>query len=353
MRKSILIPLLFFSNISYTQNTKVTGSINGSRDSAIIFSRHVGDSAVSDTVKMNNGKFTWETNIPSPERVYMIFSDRIIDFFAEPGNIQIRGHAGAVDKLTITGSKTNDEAEAFKHSIADLDSMQLILHQNWDQGSKEEQLKVEQRNQELSRKKREKANQYIALHPRSIFSVSLVADRATFGDYSDVKAAYELLDTTALPTNKVQQLAKRLDILKRSMPGATVFNFTQNNTNGIPVRFSDFRGKYVLIEFWASWCGLCRAENPNLLRAYQTYKGKNFTIIGVSLDDDGEKWEKAIIEDNMPWTQLSDLKGFQNELSAYYGIMAIPSSLLVDPDGKIIATNLRGETLNKKLDELF
>jgi thiol-disulfide isomerase/thioredoxin len=331
----------------------VTGYISGLPESEIVFIRDLGDLIVPDTIKLSNGNFTWQVNMTGPEKVYVSFPNQLIEFFAEPGNIELRGNADALDKLTITGSKTNDEAEAYKRSIADLDSLRRILILKWGTGSKEQQLALEESYQELGRRKRDKAHRYIALHPRSVFSVSLVADAAINGEYDEVKAAYELLDTAALQTIAGKQLAERLGILKRSALGETVMNFTQINTAGNPVQFYDFKGKYVLIEFWASWCHPCRAENPNLLKAYQSYKGKDFTIIGISLDDDGTKWKKAIKEDNMPWTQLSDLKGWQNELSTYYGILSIPSSLLVDPKGKIIARNLRGETLNKKLAEIF
>ena len=132
-----------------------------------------------------------------------------------------------------------------------------------------------------------------------------------------------------------------------------MLSFTQNDVDGRPVHFADFRGKYVFVDFWASWCAPCRAENPNVLAAYNRYKDKNFTVIGVSLDDNEAKWKKAIQDDNLPWTQVSDLKGFKNEVSTYYGIRGIPTTLLVGPDGKIIAKDLRGEAIHEKLAQLL
>ncbi len=173
------------------------------------------------------------------------------------------------------------------------------------------------------------------------------------GDYHDVKKIYDYLDPSVQVSVTGQQIAKRLIVLQRSSIGETMLDFTQKNMSGEPVRFSNFKGKYVFVDFWASWCGPCRAENPNVLKAYNQYKDKNFTVIGVSLDDNGEKWKKAVKDDNMPWTQLSDLKGWKNEVSTYYGIQAIPSSFLIDPQGRIIAKGLRGEALNQKLAELF
>src|SRR6185312_5922417 len=133
--------------------------------------------------------------------------------------------------------------------------------------------------------------------------------------------------------------------------GAQMMNFSQADTTGKPVQFADFKGKYVLVDFWASWCGPCRAENPNVLKAYNKYKDKGFTVVGISLDEKGDKWKKAIRDDHMPWDELSDLKGWKNDVSEYFGIQGIPSNLLVDPSGKIVARDLRGEALDQKLGE--
>ncbi|HTH31500.1 MAG TPA: TlpA disulfide reductase family protein [Lacibacter sp.] len=131
--------------------------------------------------------------------------------------------------------------------------------------------------------------------------------------------------------------------------------FSQADTSGIAVKLSDFRGKYVLIDFWASWCGPCRAENPNLVKTFNTYKDKGFTVLGVSLDQPGKKdaWLGAIHKDQLTWTQVSDLKFWDNEAAVLYGIKGIPANLLLDKDGKIIAKDLRGADLDNKLAEVF
>lgn len=170
-----------------------------------------------------------------------------------------------------------------------------------------------------------------------------------------VEPLYESLSPTIKSYPSVVAFKDRLETAKKVGIGRIAPDFTQNDTLEQPVQLSSLRGKYLLIDFWASWCGPCRQENPNVVKVFNQYKDRNFHILGVSLDREGQKdkWMKAIHDDQLTWTQVSDLKFWNNAVAKQYGIQAIPQNLLLDPQGKIIAKNLRGEALKKKMEELL
>ena len=140
-------------------------------------------------------------------------------------------------------------------------------------------------------------------------------------------------------------MQSQIEKTKKTFVGQSIMPFTQKDTSGVDVSIAALKGKYVLIDFWASWCGPCRRENPNIVKAYKNYKDNNFEILGVSLDDKRDKWIAAIHKDELKWYHVSDLKGWKNEVSEMFGIRSIPQNLLIDPDGKIIARNITGHEL--------
>lgn len=151
----------------------------------------------------------------------------------------------------------------------------------------------------------------------------------------------------------VQELERQLDLISRFVQGGVAPDFTQNDPQGNPVSLTDFRGKVVLVDFWASWCGPCRKENPHVVKLYQEYKDKGFEILGVSLDSKQDRWLDAIEKDGLTWTHVSDLKGWQNEVAGMYSVTSIPHTVLLDAEGKILGRNLRGAALDQKLAEVF
>lgn len=244
--------------------------------------------------------------------------------------------------------------EAWQGSIKDLTTRESEIYAALKTANEVQEEKLELELKALADKKLQRKAAYITSNPGSSFNVSLVSDELLFmGNYENGNLLFSKLDKITQNSPAGKKIQEKLTVLKRSAIGEQVLDFNQNNMDGRPVKFSDFKGKYVLVDFWASWCQPCRAENPNVLKAYEQYKDKGFTVLCISLDDKAESWKKAVMDDKMPWTQVSDLKGFKNEVSTYYGIQAIPSTLLINPEGVIIAKNLRGKALQRKLATLF
>jgi len=200
-------------------------------------------------------------------------------------------------------------------------------------------------------------NQSIELSPESFLlglQESLETERSmTDEQIQGVIMAFQ----QELQMKQMQKQLEQQQMQKQSNPqtsqGAVAPEISLNTPDGDVLKLSDLKGKYVLVDFWASWCKPCRRENPNVVKAYNKYKDKGFEILGVSLDRDRARWLQAIEADGLTWKHVSDLKYFQCEAAVTYGVSAIPFTVLVDREGKIIAQNLRGPSLERKLEELF
>jgi len=197
---------------------------------------------------------------------------------------------------------------------------------------------------------------FVKTHTKSIVGIAALKKLSeSIEDCNVLTGLYESFTGNVKNSTAGKAYAKTLAIMKATAVGAAAPEFTQNDTTGRPVSLTSFRGKYVLVDFWASWCGPCRAENPNVVAVYSKYHDKGFEILGVSLDDEKShtNWLHAIKNDKLMWQQVSDLQGWNNQAGQMYGIRSIPQNFLLDPSGKIIAKNLRGKDLEKKLAELF
>jgi len=313
-----------------------------------------------------DGHFSFTGSIPDPRLFNLMIKGRnrmmdIANFFIENNSmIYLTGNTDSLYKAKIMGSKeqalVDEFAPAFNKNLA---SFTANLYKPYNEArAKNDSVAMLREGKIADRKVIDTVSamisSFVNLHPSSAFSLELVEMLMKYSRISTADSLMQMVDRT--PAGKYAlglKLRQSLNIQRSLVVGAMAPDFRQPDTAGRNVALSSLRGKYVLIDFWASWCGPCREENPNLLNAYQKYKDKNFTVLAISLDKDRKSWIKAIKEDKLPWEQLSDLKGFDNAAGKLYAVGAIPTNYLIDPTGKVITSNLRGEELEKKLAEIL
>lgn len=198
--------------------------------------------------------------------------------------------------------------------------------------------------------------EFINTHPDSWLSyvyLDFRMNRARDISYDEADAIYAKLSPSLKKFERVSDIKTRIDQSRLAVVGNQALPFSANDIDGKSISLSDYQGKYVFIDFWASWCHPCREENPAVTAAFHKFKGKGLNILSVSLDGTRDAWIKAVKEDKLEWPQVSNLKGFKDEVAVKYAISAIPSNFLIDPSGKIIAKDLRGAELEKKFSDIF
>lgn len=282
-----------------------------------------------------------------------------VNIFLSPVKMDVT-HIDSFPNIVVKGSAAHTDYKEFEKIIQPYnDSMQAFFNdykQYSAEGNVEKAKEIEIKATLFAQEIRGIFRSFIQSHPSSFMSFLLLQQYAGNDlNVAETEPLFEWLTEEVKSYPSVIQFKHMLDIAKRTSIGQMAADFTQNDTLGNPVSLSSLRGKYLLVDFWASWCQPCRIENPNVVEAFNRYKDKGFFVLGVSLDRPGgqEAWLKAIHDDGLTWTHVSDLQFWNNAVAVMYGIQSIPQNLLLDPTGKIIGKNLRGQELLNTLEELL
>lgn len=247
-------------------------------------------------------------------------------FYLTPSHVKVN-NGDKFSEFTVTGSEAEDQSRAIIKQIG--------------------KDKKAEKNAQL---------EFIKTHPDSWLSYVFLEyrmKRVSDISYDEAEKLYDGLSARMKKFERVSAIKTLIEQSRLANIGNQALEFTANDISGKPISLSDYKGKYIFIDFWASWCHPCREENPSVTAAYHKFKDKGLNILSVSLDATRDAWIKAVEQDKLEWPQVSNLKGFKDDVAVKYAITAIPSNFLIDPSGKIIAKNLRGSDLDKKFSEVF
>ncbi len=328
--KKIIFGIITLLTISCNEKPQVqfslSGKTNGLENGTILY-LDIKNNTI-DSTRIENNTFVFKTKLPSfPLSVIIRKKDLSQYRFLWAENKPMTFDATKTDfrNAIITGSES--------------ENLSFSLHQKIDTLPRTERQKLE--------------IEFVKNNPNSIVSVSMLSLYSTTWGKEKTKELFEQFSNENKNSEFGEKIIKYIELNKEPKVGDQFADFKMENQNGKFKKLSDIKGKTVLLEFWASWCGPCRKENPNLVKTYERFNPKGFEIFAVSLDENKESWLKAIEKDNLNWEHVSDLKGRGNEASLIYGINGIPDNFLIDKNGIIIGRNLRSEKLNEKLSEIL
>ncbi len=353
--------LLFVACQTQPKGYTIEGTLTNADGKTVLLSAFTADGGqILDTIAVTDNHFSVQGVLDQPVLLTVTIdgSKQRFSFFGENATYQLTADADSLNQAVVTSeSLIQKDYSLVAAELNAIQKQQEVAVNGYRQAKSENNEVLAEtymkQYDSLDVVVGDVMTAFVKANPKSAVSAMFVRNKYSYGSLEEMKEGIAQLDTALAASPYVQAVQKRIAILEKVAVGQVAPDFSMADSLGNDISLSSLKGKYVLIDFWASWCGPCRRENPNVVKLYNQFNDKNFTILGVSLDNKRENWLKAIADDKLTWNHVSDLAGWKNSAAQLYGVNSIPHTVLIDADGIIIARNLHSDELASKLSELL